>query len=485
MHTTATRGQVELARGLRLQADGPVLDAYASLSLARSELAGQPGPARTAVLAATAAAWSAGDLDACIEALTAATGSSTAVEAPDEVEQAYLSGLLTLLRGHFPEAAGPLRRAVRSALAGHDPEALLLATAAALLAGDVQDACRAGARALAAARAAGDAALVSRATEYVAYAELRAGRHAQAREHALAGLRAAEQSNRANTAAQHRAVLALTASVQGSPADVTEHAGSALDTARRHGLAQPVTLAEWALARAELLQGRPADAASRLVSLLASSDGGAHFALRGLVLPTLVEAAVGAGVRATALAALPEFTAWSRSAADPQGPALLQRCRALVATTEAQTDARFRQAHAAHLETGGIFEGARTLLLHGRWLRRHRRPSDARERLRDALQLFERCGADPWAEHARTELRAAGAASAPPVPDGLAGLTPHQVRIARRVAAGETNREIAERLSVSVRTVDCHLRNIFVALGVRSRVELARQVPPLAAATTP
>lgn len=119
-----------------------------------------------------------------------------------------------------------------------------------------------------------------------------------------------------------------------------------------------------------------------------------------------------------------------------------------------------------------------TFLLHGRRLGRHGRPSDARERLRDALLLFERGGADPWADRTRTELRAAEAAGETSVPDVLTGLTPHQLRIARRVAAGETNREIAERLSVSVRTVDCHLRNIFVLLGIRSRVELALQVPP-------
>ncbi|MCK0115691.1 helix-turn-helix transcriptional regulator [Isoptericola sp. S6320L] len=280
-------------------------------------------------------------------------------------------------------------------------------------------------------------------------------------------------------------MLALTASVQGPLSDVTRHATAALSTARRHGLAQPVTLAEWALARAELVEGRPADAAGRLVTLLAPSDGGAHFALRGLVLPTLVEAAVGAGDRATARAAMPELTAWGRSASDPQSPALLLRCAALLAASDADADARFHEAHVSHLASGGTFEAARTLLLHGSRLRRRRRPSDARDRLRDALRLFERAGADPWADRTRTELRAAGGAQHRPAPGDLTGLTPHQLRIARRVAAGDTNREIAERLSVSVRTVDCHLRNIFVALGVRSRVELARQVPPATGPTSP
>ncbi|MDG4866137.1 helix-turn-helix transcriptional regulator, partial [Streptomyces sp. T-3] len=72
--------------------------------------------------------------------------------------------------------------------------------------------------------------------------------------------------------------------------------------------------------------------------------------------------------------------------------------------------------------------------------------------------------------------RATGAAPAQEPPGALAGLTPQQLRIAVQVAEGATNREVARRLSVSVRTVDHHLRNAFATLGVRSRVELSRLV---------
>ncbi|WP_240800315.1 helix-turn-helix domain-containing protein, partial [Streptomyces rhizosphaericola] len=60
----------------------------------------------------------------------------------------------------------------------------------------------------------------------------------------------------------------------------------------------------------------------------------------------------------------------------------------------------------------------------------------------------------------------------------LAALTPQQQRIARCVAEGATNREIALRLSLSPRTVDHHLRNVFAALSIRSRTELARLLGP-------
>lgn len=91
---------------------------------------------------------------------------------------------------------------------------------------------------------------------------------------------------------------------------------------------------------------------------------------------------------------------------------------------------------------------------------------------------FERCGARAWAEQARAELRANGvsAGGRTGTAPGLSGLTPQQLRIARWVAEGATNREVALALSVSTRTVDYHLRKAFAALGVRSRVELARLV---------
>ncbi|WP_399893916.1 LuxR C-terminal-related transcriptional regulator [Streptomyces sp. BBFR51] len=388
-------------------------------------------------------------------------------------------GMRALLEGRLDRAGGPLGQVVERGRTEERPEALLRSAAAALLLGDVDAARRGGARALAAARQLGSDALVPQALEYLAYAELRAGRHAQARTHAEEGLRTALSAGQRNTAANHRAVLALAASIEEEPDVVARHVAAALATARQHGLAQAATLAEWAAARADLGRGRPFDAADRLGLLVLPGPGRGHFAVWRLAVPCFVEAAVLAGRHDDTREVLTDFAGWAAFGADPQAAAQLARCHALLAPPD-RADDLYRRALARHDEAGGDFERARTALLYGKWLRRRRRPREARGRLGTALAGFERCGAGVWAAQARDELRALGAAAPYGTGAGtltrLTRLTPQQLRIARHVAEGATNREVALRLAVSTRTVDYHLRKVFAALGVRSRLELARLV---------
>ncbi|MCX5041102.1 MULTISPECIES: helix-turn-helix transcriptional regulator [Streptomyces] len=497
----AVRGRAELVRGLVELRDGPVGDAHQSLLLAASLLAADaPADAATAAMAAADAAWAAGDLPACLATLAPASPpGATALDhgppGPYEREESlerqgrtaphpvaavsdHRAGMRALLEGRFDRAGASLGQVVARGRTEHRPEPLLRSAAAALLLGDVDAARGAGARALAAARQLGSEVLEPRALEYLAYAELRAGRHPQARAHAEEGLRAALRSGQRNTAAHHRAVLALAASIEEEPDVVAGHVAAALDTARRHGLAQAVTLAQWAAARADLGRGRAFDAADRLGLLVLPGPGRGHFAVWRLAVPCFVEAAVLAGREEDAREALTDLAGWAAFGADPQAAAQLARCRALLAPPES-ADELYRRALARHDEAGGDFERARTALLYGKWLRRRRRPREARGRLGTALAGFERCGAGVWAAQARDELRALGA-TAPVVragtPTRLSRLTPQQLRIARHVAEGATNREVALTLAVSTRTVDYHLRKVFAALGVRSRLELARVV---------
>ncbi|GGQ69111.1 helix-turn-helix transcriptional regulator [Streptomyces pilosus] len=483
----AARGGAELLRGAVLLADGPVDDARESFLLAATLLsATDPEAAATATLGAADAAWSAGDPTACLEVLTPApappartppsgTDGTDAAASHEAVLRDHRDGMRAVLLGEFGRAAVPLRRVVERGLSGGDPERLLRSASAALMLGDVTTARRAGARALAAARTHGRAALEPRALEYLAYAELRAGRHQLARTHAEEGLRTASRTGQRNTAAHHHAALALAASIEGEREVVAEHTAAALRTARRHGLAQAAALAEWAAARADLGGGRPREAADRLGPLVRPGARRGHFAVWMLAVPCFVEAAALAGRPEHARAVVDDFALWAACGADPQAPAQLLRCRALLAAPEA-ADALYRRALERHEDTAGDFERARTALLYGKWLRRRRRLREARARLGEALMGFERCGAHPWMRQTAAELRAGGAAPAGGGSGALSRLTPQQLRIARCVAEGATNREVALSLSVSTRTVDYHLRNVFATLGVRSRVELVRLV---------
>ncbi|AZP15375.1 helix-turn-helix transcriptional regulator [Streptomyces aquilus] len=107
-----------------------------------------------------------------------------------------------------------------------------------------------------------------------------------------------------------------------------------------------------------------------------------------------------------------------------------------------------------------------------RWLRRRRRPLEARAQLTVVLETAVRLGARQLAESARGELRASGVAEAPAAEHPLAELTAQQRQIVRLAAKGLSNREIGEQLFLSPRTVGSHLYNVYPKLGVSSRHQL-------------
>jgi DNA-binding CsgD family transcriptional regulator len=128
---------------------------------------------------------------------------------------------------------------------------------------------------------------------------------------------------------------------------------------------------------------------------------------------------------------------------------------------------------------------ARAHLLHGEWLRRERRRSDARKELRVAHGLFSDFGMDAFAERARIELEATGEHARKRTVDTLDQLTPQESQIARLAADGNTNRQIAAQLFISPSTVEYHLRKAFRKLDVKSRTQLARRLTRLTADSSP
>jgi DNA-binding CsgD family transcriptional regulator len=116
----------------------------------------------------------------------------------------------------------------------------------------------------------------------------------------------------------------------------------------------------------------------------------------------------------------------------------------------------------------------------GAALRRANRRSDAREPLREGLELAHRCGAAPLEDRARTELEATGARPRSAVRSGVDALTPSELRAARMAADGMTNREIAQALFVTAKTVETHLRHAYQKLGIEGRGGLAEVLAPRA-----
>nr|WP_168515643.1 LuxR family transcriptional regulator [Streptomyces sp. S1D4-11]QIZ00754.1 AAA family ATPase [Streptomyces sp. S1D4-11] len=167
-------------------------------------------------------------------------------------------------------------------------------------------------------------------------------------------------------------------------------------------------------------------------------------------------------------------------AVDEAGMAELSPRLALLAAGAAgvcavDNDVSVRQFETA-LAVPGVerwaFDLARVQLAYGERLRRNRATTESRGPLGAALAAFERLKARPWAERAAKELRAAGSKVSHRGNGGAAQLTSQELEIARLAASGLTNREIAQRLMISHRTVSAHLYQIFPKLGITSRASL-------------
>jgi DNA-binding CsgD family transcriptional regulator len=123
-------------------------------------------------------------------------------------------------------------------------------------------------------------------------------------------------------------------------------------------------------------------------------------------------------------------------------------------------------------------ESARALTDLGAMLRRQGSRVAAREPLRRGLDLATRCGATVLAGRARDELVAAGARPRRDALRGREALTPRELSAARLAAEGMSNREIAQALFVTLRTVELHLSNAYGKLNIQSRQELPDVLRP-------
>ncbi|MEV0700191.1 LuxR C-terminal-related transcriptional regulator [Saccharopolyspora sp. NPDC050389] len=388
----------------------------------------------------------------------------------------HVRGMAALFQGRHATAVPALRNVLRLVDEGTGSLPRILASQAAFALGEPLRAHDLAQRAVVAARERGEIAQLPWAFVYLALSALLLDRYADAETSALEGLRMARATDQRNIAIDHLALLALVAALRGDRETAWGRLAGAFGSGvATRGLGRPGAFGTWAMGCAELASGRPADAVRRLRST-APGSGRVNPVVRVLAVPHLVESAADCGEGARARRSLQAFDDWVGTTGSQARMALSHRCHALLAERESDADERFHAAIELHRSSGSAVELARTELLYAKRLRRRRKPRLARELLSEACAIFREFGVDSWAEQAGAELRAAGAGAPRTAPARGGELTPQQSEICRLVADGATNREIAQRLYISHRTVDHHLRNIFAKLGVRSRVELAKLV---------
>jgi DNA-binding CsgD family transcriptional regulator len=264
------------------------------------------------------------------------------------------------------------------------------------------------------------------------------------------------------------AALRLAAS-RGHEAEATRLIQTTLEQAATAGQGVAVTSAHWAAASLYNGLGRYADALA--AARKASEQAPVGPAMRAL--PELVEAAARTANPGVAREALGQLADWTQASGTDWGLGIEARSRALLAEGDA-AESLYREA-IARLAGGRIrAELARAHLLYGEWLRRQRRPVDAREQLRAACQMLDEIGMDGFAERARRELRAAGGTARKRAVSTGVELTAQEGQIARLAAEGLSNPEIGTRLFLSPRTVQYHLGKVFTKLDITSRAQLGR-----------
>jgi DNA-binding CsgD family transcriptional regulator/tetratricopeptide (TPR) repeat protein len=488
-------GQPERARELIARAL-PLATAQARAELLhlRGVIEARTGDMRSAVPVLVEAADASEDVSLTLDALTEATEAAEysgeymqaaeigaradAVEPrtrTDRFRVVALSGIAAELAGDHERADALLQEALRRAEQLEDPHPLiwasLLASMGTPAAGMFADGLPYSTRAVSIARQRGLLSILpiglwAHATALVALGRFHLGRAA-----AEEGVRLASDFGHRSGASWSLTTLAQLEALRGDEAAARHRADEAIDLATAVGATMIVGFAEWALGLLDLTLGRPHEATDRLLLVTAVDRRESNPLTRLWSTPDLIEAAARSARLDEAADRFARYTAWTQHSSSPARLSVLARCQALVG--EGDVAERFETALAPDASLSPFLR-ARTELLYGEWLRRERRPGEARPHLRRAADGFRLVGAPPWQERAESELRATGETARRRDPSTLDQLTPQELQISGLVATGMTNRQIAAQLYLSPRTIDYHLRKVFTKLGVASRHELAR-----------
>jgi DNA-binding CsgD family transcriptional regulator len=377
-------------------------------------------------------------------------------------------------RAEDPERAVAIARRVlaHEDLAHPDHEMMPIQAARVLAVLDhLDDADRALAAIVAGGRARGAVSAVALGSTMRAEVALRAGRLADAEEHARLALELSIEHD-LGTWLPLSAAFVADALIEREPPD------AALALIASHGLDGPLgddyrsQILRYARGRARAAAG---DGAGALRDVLAVGEGLLSLGeVTPVTLPWRSTAsellqAVGRSCEARRLA--DEELELARDAGARRAIGIALRAAALARPAGARL-LLLSDAVTALQATPASLELARAHVDLGAALRRAGRRRDAREALRTGLDASARCGARPLAERARQELIAAGARPRRERTSGLDALTASERRVARLAADGLTNRQIAQALFVTTKTVEMHLGRTYPKLGIAGRGDL-------------
>ena len=302
-----------------------------------------------------------------------------------------------------------------------------------------------------------------------------AGNPDRAADHAEAGYALAVQTGQELFRAFHLYSRALVDAHRGQIDRARSLAEEGLAIARRGRLMPAIQFNASVLAFVDLSLGDHAAVHARL-GPLADLIAGVGMAEPGIVrfVPDEIEALVALGEVERAASILEPFEARATALQRSWALATAARCCGLVEAARGDLPAAtgaLEQAQQHHTKVSEPFELARTLLVAGQIHRRNRQKRASKQALDRALEIFEQLGTPLWADKARAELARVGIRPSAPL-----GLTATEERVARLVADGKSNREVAAELFLSRRTVEDNLSRIYRKLGVRSRTQLARSL---------
>jgi DNA-binding NarL/FixJ family response regulator/DNA-binding transcriptional ArsR family regulator len=271
---------------------------------------------------------------------------------------------------------------------------------------------------------------------------------------------------------------ALASAYAGDETATRTDAGRAAALFAQMGWRSGTIWSSWALGFLELSLGN-STAVHAVLGPLSSLLGDMSSAdpVLAVFVPDEVEALVALGQLGPAQQLLGQFERQARAVQRGWALALAARCRGLLLAASGDVEGAVAAMEEALRRHEGLqlpFERARTLLELGRLQRRRKQKRLAREALQEASDTFSSLGTPIWAARSQLELKRVAGRQSP------GGLTATEEGIARLAAEGLTNRAIAQRSFVTVKTVEANLARAYRKLGITSRAQLARALdsPP-------